>query len=216
MKYSQRVQIKSLRSLTMYSAIQQFRANIARVRGLGGLYVSLSRLTTPAVDATDVLRAEVVLTVSALDHYVHEITRLGMIEVFVGLRPLTNAFRRFQVTIDAAIIGLGNVGDSSWFEQEIRERHSFQSFQHPDKIADAIRLFSPCELWPSVALKFGLPVQDVKNRLRVVIERRNKIAHEADLDPSYPGTRWPISHADADNAANFIEDLCEHIHSVIV
>lgn len=200
----------------MHSAIQQFRSNIERVRGLGGLYTSLSRLTTPVVDATDILRAQIVLTVSALDHYVHEITRLGMIEVFDGLRPPTNAFRRFQVTIDAAMIGLGTTGDSSWFEQEIREKHGFLAFQHPDRIADAIRLVSPCELWPSVASKFGLSVQDVKNRLQLIVERRNKIAHEADLDPSYPGTRWPISHSDAENAAKFVEDLCEHIHPLVI
>lgn len=200
----------------MHSAIQQFRPNIERVRGLGGLYIALSRLTTPVVDATDILRAQIVLTVSALDHYVHEITRLGMIEVFNGLRPSTNAFRRFKVTIDAAMIGLRTTGDSSWFEQEIRERHGFFAFQHPDRIADAIRLFSPCDLWPSVAAKFGLSVQDVKNRLQLIVDRRNKIAHEADLDPSYPGTRWPISHSDAENAAKFIEDLCEHIHSLVI
>lgn len=200
----------------MHKAIQQFQSNIERVRSLGGLYLSLARLTTPVIDATDILRAQIVLTVSALDHYVHEITRLGMIEVFNGLRQPTNAFRHFQVTIGAVIIGLETTGDSSWFEQEIREKHSFLAFQYPDKIADAIRLFSPCELWPSVASKFGLSVQDVKIRLQLIVERRNKIAHEADLDPSYPGTCWPITHSDAENAVKFIERLCDHIHSLVV
>jgi hypothetical protein len=199
----------------MDKAIQQFRSNIQRVHSLGGLYLSLARLTTPVVDATDILRAQIVLTVSALDHYVHEITRLGMIEVFNGLRPPTNAFRRFQVTIDSAMVGLETAGDSSWFELEIREKHSYLAFQYPDRIADAIRLFSPCELWPSVASEFGSSVQEVKIRLQLIVERRNKIAHEADLDPSYPGTCWPISHNDAENATAFIERLCEHIHSLV-
>ena len=199
----------------MHNAIQQFRLNIERVRSLGGLYSALSWLTTPVVDTTDILRAQIVLAVSALDHYVHDLTRLGMIEVFNGLRPPTNAFRRFQVTIDAAMIGLMSRGGNSWFEEEIREKHGYLAFQHPDKIADAIRLFSPCELWPSIASRFGLSVQDVKNRLQLIVERRNKIAHEADLDPSYPGIRWPISHSDAENTVKFIEDLCEQIHSLV-
>lgn len=200
----------------MHNAIQQFRLNIERVRGLGGLYVALSRLTTPVVDTTDILRAQIVLAVSALDYYVHELTRLGMIEVFNGLRPPTNAFHRFQVTIEAAMLGLTTSGGSSWFEEEIREKHGYLAFQYPDKLADAIRLFSPCELWPSIASRFELPVQDVKNRLHLIVERRNKIAHEADLDPSYPGTRWPISHSDAENTVKFIEDLCEQIHSLVI
>jgi len=178
--------------------------------------MALVQMTTSVVDATDILRTQIVLSVSALDHYVHEITRLGMIEIFDGLRPPTNAFRRFQVTINAAMIGLGTTGDSSWFEQEIRLKHSFLAFQHPDKIADAIRLFSTCRLWPSVASRFGVSVRDVKSHLEVIVERRNKIAHEADLDPSYPGTRWPISYSDAENAAKFIEKLCKEIHSLIV
>jgi hypothetical protein len=199
----------------MHSAIQHFRSNIERVRALGGLYEALSRLTTPAVDTTDILRAQIVLAVSALDHYIHELTRLGMLEVFNGLRPSTSAFGRFHVTIDAAIAGIAGSGGSSWFEAEIREKHGFLAFQHPDKVADAIRLFSACELWPQVAIKLGLSIQEVKSRLRLIVERRNKIAHEADLDPSYPGTRWPISSADADSTVKFIEDICEAMHSAI-
>src|SRR3972149_7267748 len=90
----------------MHSAIKQFRSNIERVRALGGLSEALSQLTTSAVDATDILRAQIVLAVSALDHYIHELTRLGMLEIFDGLRPSTNAFGRFQVTMDAAMSDL--------------------------------------------------------------------------------------------------------------
>src|SRR4030067_3454373 len=99
----------------MHNAINSFRSNLGRVRALGGLYDALYRITTPAVDATDLLRAQIVLAVSALDHYVHEITRLGMIEAFNGVRTQTNAFRRFQVTIDAAMAALADPG-FFWFE----------------------------------------------------------------------------------------------------
>jgi hypothetical protein len=200
----------------MYDSIQNFRANIERVRALGGLYTALSNLTTSALDATDLLRAQIVMAVSALDHYIHEVTRLGMLEVFNGSRPRNNAFLNFQVSMDAAMTGLARGGGSSWFENEIRERHGYLAFQYPERIADAIRLFSSCELWISVASKLGLPVQDVKTRLRLIIERRNKIAHEADLDPSYPATRWPIHHADTKDAVDFIEKVCEAIHSVVI
>ena len=177
--------------------------------------MALSRLTTHAIDTTDILRAQILLTVSALDHYIHEITRLGMIEVFNGTRLSTSAFLRFQVSIDAAMQGLKISGGSSWFEGEIREKHGYLPFQQPDKIADAIRLFSSCELWPSVASSFGMSSKEVKDRLRLIVERRNKISHEADLDPSYPGSRWPISHSDVENTVKFIEELCEKIHSLV-
>ena len=199
----------------MLSAIQQFRTNMERVRAIGGLYVALDQLTTPVVDTTDLLRTQIVMAVSALDHYIHEITRLGMLEVYDGKRPQTDAFLRFQVTMDAAMTGIAGTSGNAWFETEIREKHGYLTFQHPDKIADAVRLFSSCELWRSIASQLNLTSQDVKDRLRLIGDRRNKIAHEADLNPDYPGNRWPISPSDSADAVDFIEEVCEAIHSII-
>lgn len=199
----------------MLSAIQQFHANMERVRAIGGLYEALGQLTTPVVDATDLLRTQIVMAVSALDHYIHEITRLGMLEVYDGNRTPTQAFLRFQVTMDAAMTGIAGTSGNAWFETEIREKHGYLAFQHPDKIADAVRLFYSHGLWPSVASQLGLTAQDVKDRLRLIIERRNQITHEADMDPSYPGSRWPISPSDSADAVDFIEEVCEAIHSII-
>ena len=157
------------------------------------------------------------MAVSALDHYVHEITRIGMQEVYEGNRPATNAFRRFQVSLDAAMAGLAGSSGTGWLEREIRARHGYLAFQHPDRIADAVRHFSSCELWPSVASELGLTVQDVKDQLRLIVDRRHKIVHEADMSPSYTGAivRWPISPVDSTNAVSFIEDICEAIHIVV-
>ena len=57
----------------------------------------------------------------------------------------------------------------------------------------------------------------MKNRLRAIVNRRNQIVHEADLDPSIPGSmnRWSISSADVTSALDFIQDVCEAIHIVV-
>ena len=77
-----------------------------------------------------------------------------------------------------------------------------------------MRLFSSCELWSSVAVQLGMTVQDVKTRLSLIVERRHKIVHEADLAPSYTGAvvRWPITPTDSADAVDFIQDVCEAIH----
>lgn len=198
----------------MRNVILQFRDNITRVKALGGLHEALCHLMTAAVDCSDILRAQFVMTVSALDHYVHELTRLGMLQVYEGVRPQTDAFLRFQISMEAAI-GLTGGGGSS-FESEVRERHSYLTFQNPDRIADAVRLFSSIDLWPQVSARLGLPVADVKDRLRLIVDRRNKIAHEADLDPSYPGVRWPISAKDSSDTIEFVVAVCEAIDSLVV
>ena len=199
----------------MHRVINQFQQNITNVRSLGGLFEALDGLTTPAVDATDLLRAQVVMAVSALDHYIHELTLTGMLEIYTGARPPTTAYLKFQVPMGVAVTGVTS-GITAWFEAIIREEYGFFAFQQPDKIADAVRLFSPCELWPTVATTMGMTTEATKTRLRLVVERRNKIAHEADLDPSYPGVRWPITPTDATGVVDYIERICQHIHAAVV
>ncbi|MFM8330913.1 MAG: HEPN domain-containing protein [Candidatus Methylumidiphilus sp.] len=137
-----------------------------------------------------------------------------MVEIFSGTRPATDAFLKFRVSMEF-VKNSGLVQNSkSLFESEVRDRHSFLSFQHPDKIADAIRLFSTVQLWQEVAVKLSMPPADIKTTLRLIVDRRNKIAHEADSDPSYPGARWPITEHDVEKAIAFIESLCEAMHSI--
>jgi hypothetical protein len=198
----------------MHRAIKQLESNIIRVRALGGIFQALTTMTTPAVDASDILRSQIVMAVSALDHYVHELTLLGMLEVYLGVRQAPPAYLRFEVPVATAVPGISTAG-SSWFEAIVRQKHNFLSFQHPDNVSAAIRLFSSCELWPTVSKSMGVDTQTLKNRLRLVVDRRNKIAHEADLDPSYPGVRWPISATDAAGVVNFIDDLCHQIHIAV-
>lgn len=200
----------------MLNPIEQFRENITRVHTLGGLHTALDNTTTVAMDLTDLLRAQIVMVVSALDLYIHEITRVGMLEVYNGDRPQTDAFLRFQVTLESAMQGISDTSKDEWLDSEIRERHGHLSFQDPDKIANAVRRFSSCELWPDVADQLNLNVPNVKNQLRAIVDRRNQIVHEADLDPSYPGTitRWPISPVDVTSTLEFIQDVCEAIDIV--
>ena len=187
-----------------------------RVRALGGLYHAFGQLTTPAVDLTDLLRSQIVLAVSAMDLYIHEITRIGMLEGYDGKRPqTTKAFSRFQVAMDAVIEAIARPGHNEWLESEIRKKHGYQSFQHPKKIAEAVKLFSECKLWPSVAAELGSTAKEVKDRLIVIVNRRNQIAHEADLMPNDPTMRWSISAADAEEAVNFIKDVCEAIDEIV-
>jgi RiboL-PSP-HEPN len=199
----------------MQPAIEVYRESMSRVEHLGGLYKALDGLTTAAVDASDLLRAQIVLAVSAFDYYIHEVTVLGMVAVFEGKRPPTQAFLKYPVSVGAVSLGMTSP-TSRWFEAEVRQHHSFLSFQQPDKVADAIRLFSDIKLWQEVALKMMVPEKTVKDQLKLIVDRRNKIAHEADLDPSYPGTRWPIHVADVEQSLQFLRKVCESIHASIL
>jgi hypothetical protein len=229
------------------------------------IHNSVKAQSTSALDLSDILRAALVLAVSALDYYIHEVVTLGMLEIHRGQRSEPNpspnssqsAFSRFQVSLGGArqerliamdiaawleneiqqsqgfdfleqsypvsallpvisISVLNRLNNASWLEDEIRERLGYQSFQQPGKIADAIRLISDKKLWDEVAVKLGTSAKDVKQQLSAIVDRRNKIAHEADIDPTFGiGSRWYIDEILVSDAVNFIEQAVESIHQVL-
>lgn len=200
----------------MHSAQLQFKENLRRVKALGGLAAAVQTLTTSAIDVSDLWRAQIVLTVSALDHFIHEITRLGMIGSAKGSRPKTDAYLRFSVPISATESAIGGVAHEIWVGESVRERHSWQSFQDPDKLAEAIRLISPVKLWEEVGTHMGIQAKDVKTRLQLIVDRRNKIAHEADLDPTNPGFRWPIDSLMVNETVDFISDVADAVFDCVI
>ncbi len=201
----------------MQSAIDLFRISIARVRDLIAVHNSLKAQTSNVLDISDMLRSALVLAVSALDYYIHEVVRIGMLEIHRGERPEPPAFSGFQISLGNARAGI-NAGQNidSWLEDEIRQRHSYKSFQQPNAIADAVRLICDKKLWEEVSINMGSPAKDIKQQLSRIVDRRNKIAHEADIDPSYPiGDRWPIDELLVNEAVDFIEQVVESIHKIL-
>ena len=201
----------------MQSAIDLFRLSIARVRDLIAVHNSLKAQASSVLDLSDMLRAALVLAVSALDYYIHEVVRIGMLEIHGGQRPEPPAFSRFQISLGNARAGI-NAGQNidSWLEDEIRQSHSYKSFQSPKAIADAVRLISDRKLWEEVSTNMSSPAQDIKQQLSLIVDRRNKIAHEADIDPTLSiGNRWPIDELLVNEAVDFIEQVVESIHKIL-
>jgi hypothetical protein len=199
----------------MQTALDQFRANIGRVRALDGLYSFLVTQTGGTTDLSDLLRTQIVMVVSALDHYVHEATRLGMLEIMQGIRPATPAFTRFPVRMESTLLAVAASSSSAWLDDAIRAAHGHLSFQDPDKIGDAFKLITAEPVWERVGAALGIPAMQVKQEMKAIVRRRNQIAHEADLDPSYPGTLWPINATDVRTAVGLIERIVESIHLAI-
>jgi hypothetical protein len=137
-----------------------------------------------------------------------------MMDVHRGARPTTAAFDRFPVKLAPARVGIANPTSDAWLDAEIRDVHVIKAFQKADAIADAIRLCSPVELWVAIGAQLGIPPQDVRIRVNLVVDRRNQIVHEFDIDPTTPGARWPITAAQASDAAAFISRVGEAIELV--
>jgi hypothetical protein len=199
----------------MQAALDQFRINISYVRNLGAIHKALYAQTTSILDLSDILRAELVMAVSAFDKYIHDVVRIGMLEEYQGKRTSTKSFQLFSISLGSAQLGILTPKNIDWLDDEIRNRHSWQSFQRADKIADAMHLISDVKLWDETAKKMGKNAGSVKTQLNLIVDRRNCIAHEADIDPSYTGSRWPINEAMVDSAIDFIEEVANSIYTLL-
>ena len=205
----------------MRSSLDLFQLNVSRSRDLANIAHTLSAQTTDVLDTTDILRASLMMAVSSLDYFIHAIVRIGMLEAYRGERSRTPAFLRFQVTLEGVLQASSSVGPEEWLEQQIRERHGYQSFQTPETIADAVRLVSNVVLWNEVAQQQGIEAQEVKDRLNLIVQRRNKIAHEADIMPdpagqiAYSDLRSPIDQSMVDSAIDFIEQVAKAIYALV-
>lgn len=196
----------------MDEIIKQFNENIERIRMLHSVYLSYRGQITTLVDISDMLRSEIVLLVSAVDFYVHEVVRIGMLEVISGHRPETSSFMNYSISLKAVREALLDPESFDWLEREIMGKHSWRSFQQAEKITEALRLITDVDFWGLTALAMNSESQLLKKKLNLIVDRRNKIAHEADMDPSYPGSRWPIDDVMVKESIDFIGLLIENFH----
>lgn len=129
----------------------------------------------------ELLRAEWVARVSALDLYIHELVAQRMVATFEGRRPASPAYLRFQVsaeTLNRIRAAASPSEASAAFDLYVRSYLSRITYQAPDDIADGVRLCCTIELWNEVALKVGATpatkadkAKSLKTQLSLVVRR---------------------------------------------
>ena len=200
----------------MKSAKIHLEQNIIRVKNLGAIYKNINSQTTQILDLSDILRAQYVMLVSALDHFIHEIVRFGMIEIYKDKRKETKKFKEFIFGLDAKIINKDNIEpykDTVWLDYQIRYKNGFKSFQQADKIREAMLLITDKDIWEELSSLMNQDSKMLKNKLNLIVDRRNQIAHEADIKFEDKELR-DIRSDDIDNSIIFIESLVISIFKI--
>jgi hypothetical protein len=201
--------------------IAHFDAVWLRCGHLSAMQAYLAANVAGALRPDELLRAEWVARVSALDLYLHRLIADRMRLIFEGKLPKTPAFDRFLLpteTVERIRSAKAPADASSAFDLEVRRQLGFLTFQDPDRIADGVRLCSSVELWNAVAVHQGataatkaLRAKSLKQSLSAIVDRRNKIAHEGDLQPTLPIEAWPIARSDLSIVENFVARLVASI-----
>jgi hypothetical protein len=205
--------------------IGHFEAVWNRCSQLSALHAYLERNVGGILQPDELLRAEWVARVSALDLYIHEIVAQKMLEIFEGRRPATSTYLKFHVSTETLnrIRTAATPSDASAaFDLFVRSHLGRNTYQFPEDIADGVRLCSPVELWNEVATILGATpasradkAKEIKRQLSLLIDRRNKIAHEGDLQQSPLREPWPVSRPDLLFVGDQVERIVRAIDAVV-
>ncbi len=197
-------------------AIQQFKANLNEVKKLGVMYVAFVDNLSGVMSLDELLRSEFVLSVGALDCYIHDLVKIGMGLAFIAGYGESNAYLNFGVSLDFVKKQRSALSDDDrliLFEQEIRRLHGYKTFQTADAISQALSLIGIKTVWDKVGRTLSMDTVDVRDQLDLIVDRRNRIAHESDVDPTLGiGNKYPIDSALVDETVEFLNSIAHAIH----
>lgn len=170
----------------MYRALSLFQSNIQEARNLTILYGYLKNTIVSPLYFDDLLRAQIVYSVSAFDKLIHDIVRLGMLEIFMEKRPTTPKYLAESISmITYNELVTATIPPPEYiFEQAIFQKLKTIAYQDPQKVAEGLSyIWEEKGKWQKIATRMGMEESFVKTRLKLIVNRRNIIVHEADIDP---------------------------------
>ena len=166
-----------------------------------------------ALDLSEILRAELVLIVSAFDCYVHDAIKFGMLEIFDGQRVNNRKFDDFKIPMSYVqqIMNADNdLQKKQLIAVAIKKVNRKNSFQSPTNIENSLQLISIKKIWALVKGEMGMESEDIKRQLGLIVNRRNIIAHEADINP-ITGDKYEMLSVDIDEILAFMIKLTQAI-----
>jgi hypothetical protein len=201
----------------MYSALVLFKENIDEAKKMVSLYEFLEGAIKSPLSFDDLLRYQVVYSVSAFDKLIHDVVRMGIMEIFLGTRPPTPKYlaetmstQTYNDLIYATIPPKEYI-----FEQAIIKKLKIVSYQDPDKVSEGLSyIWEEKQKWKKIAAKMMMDDSTAKKTLKLIASRRNSIVHEADIDPS-KNLKYSISKSECQSITEFLYQCGEAIVDLV-
>ncbi|QRY83756.1 hypothetical protein JVY00_18205 [Tsukamurella tyrosinosolvens] len=173
----------------------------------------VNRIQTAASAGDDAVsaplfRSALVLTVAAIDTYVHEIGTIALNDHWrVGDRSAICDYLNFPEERSA---------DDALGADEIRYALSSKTLVSPQRIEELVQCCGqlPSTLWRSVAIKNASKPGKIKTHLQLVYDRRNQIAHAGDWNP-VEVEFYPISSVNVDDCKMVARQVVYGIDSLL-
>lgn len=201
----------------MNTPIDNFNLHILELKKLDDIFKYNSQLFTEGIDISGLLRAEIVFIVSALDQFIHSILIYKTMDILKNGKSHSSSFYKLTIGLNSVNLLLNNADAIDIFsiiEKEIRTNLGWKSFQQPDKIAEALKIICDKKIWDEVSSVLGISPQLLKEQLKLIVKRRDSIAHEADFD-LVNQCQYTIERSSTKDSVNFIISLVYAIDSIV-
>ncbi len=221
----------------MNTTITTFNACINDLKSMRAFYTYLKDYYhIPENELADLLRSELVNLVSAMDRFIHEIVRIGIVNSYLGYSQQTAKCKAipFKLStmnkiIDCKLLTTPPTCNEDiaeyWVNKEIVDILKTFSFQKIEKIKDALSYiwdnqYKLHEIIKKMKYK-QFPGPDInanqkflEQKIDLIVTRRNQIVHEADYDITI-NSKQTINTVWLDDTAcfiiNFIYSIYENI-----
>lgn len=157
------------------------------------------------------------LVVSAFDCYIHDVVLRGMVEMFQGNKITNSKYEEFCMPI-SAVTELLRAKDEREktliFNYSVKKILSKDSYQAPTSVEYALGLISIKSVWSQIGKYMNMSAEDVKRELSLIVFRRNKIAHESDIQDIVSMDKSPIERSDLDEVFTFLNSVVNFLEVI--
>lgn len=170
----------------MLAKWNSFERHIGDIRRVNHIYDHLvNQVNLPSADLCDLLRIQLVNAVSAFDWLMHEYIHAGIMKQLMGDVPMTSKVKVFSIDADtySQLATLDAIEKYKILSVRVSSVLKTMSFQSPEKIKDGLSyIWEEPHKWQLLSQECGLSEEDLRYKVKLYVERRNQIVHEADVD----------------------------------
>lgn len=201
----------------MDSPLLLYKPNSKTIKELNDIHkavtLHLPLLTEPA---EEILRAQLVHIVSAFDCYMHDCVRICLMEIFCGTRSNENK-GAFHLSFESLVTvekGQTKLEKQHLLESIIVKKISEDSYHSPKGVEYALSLIGIKRVWKLLSTKLNIDPYEIRMQLALIVDRRNKIVHEADYN-SVTGSKTPINSKHVESVIDFIDKCVIALDDII-
>ena len=191
--------------------LKQFNNSIEVVRQKDEI---IQFLSAHGQSTLEIRQSQIILLMSALDLYIHDIVKYCIIQKFNGNQTKTKQYKELLIPMQSVELAIQNPESSDWLDEVITNINQYKSFTSYGQIKtqlEAVGLKSKKinELVLKIESDFG--VSNLIEKLRLL---RNRLAHQD--QQSNTSLESELTEEKINQYIDFIHQLVQDIHQTII